>query len=319
VSDVPAGSFRPTSARDRIVVVGVDESDAAGDALALARLLAAPLDAAVLGVYVHPYGEAQSLLDNEKHSVVTRELAESVRSHMLALGFPVEDRTLRLVADRSPAGGLQRTAESTEAVLIVVGSSRRSRVGRVVPGGTAERLLTGAPCPVAVAPRAFAPHARGISTIGCAFDEREESGAALVWASELATATQSQLRLLAVHVPLPGGAGAVPVGVPLVSVNATLRQTLRSKLADAEDALRGATLSVDSMLLEGDAAEELRQQSSTLDLLVVGSRAYGPARAVLLGSVSSSLLRTAECPVIVVPRPGSRMVEDGIAMREDRD
>ena len=286
-----------------MVVVGVDESDTAGDALALARLLAGPLGATVLGVHVHPYGEAQSLLDDEKHSLVMRELAESVRGHMLALGFPVEDRTLRLVADRSPAAGLQRTAESSEVVLIALGSSRRSGVGRVFPGGTAESLLTGAPCPVAVAPRAFSAPAEGVSVIGCAFDEREESGAALLWASELATATQSQLRLLAVHVPLPGGAVAVPVGVPLVSVNATLRRALGGKLADTENELRDGAISVESMLLEGDAVEELRQQSSTLDLLVVGSRAYGPARAVLLGSVSSSLLRTAECPVIVVPRP----------------
>jgi len=35
----------------------------------------------------------------------------------------------------------------------------------------------------------------------------------------------------------------------------------------------------------------------------VGSRGYGPLRRVLLGSVSTELIRTAPCPVIVHPRP----------------
>ena len=39
-----------------------------------------------------------------------------------------------------------------------------------------------------------------------------------------------------------------------------------------------------------------------MDLLVVGSRGYGPLRRVLLGSVSSELMHSAPCPVMVVPR-----------------
>ena len=37
-------------------------------------------------------------------------------------------------------------------------------------------------------------------------------------------------------------------------------------------------------------------------LLVVGSRGYGPLRRVLLGSVSTELVRSAPCPLIVTPR-----------------
>jgi hypothetical protein len=36
--------------------------------------------------------------------------------------------------------------------------------------------------------------------------------------------------------------------------------------------------------------------------LVVGSRGYGPLRAALLGSVSSALVRSAQSPLVVVPR-----------------
>ncbi len=37
-------------------------------------------------------------------------------------------------------------------------------------------------------------------------------------------------------------------------------------------------------------------------ILVVGSRGYGPLRRVLLGSVSTQLVKSAPCPVLVVPR-----------------
>jgi hypothetical protein len=42
--------------------------------------------------------------------------------------------------------------------------------------------------------------------------------------------------------------------------------------------------------------------TDNLDLLVCGSRGYGPVRAVLLGSVSREVISAALCPVIVLPR-----------------
>ena len=51
-----------------------------------------------------------------------------------------------------------------------------------------------------------------------------------------------------------------------------------------------------------DPAEVLAKRSTDLDLLIIGSRGYGPLRAVLVGGVSGRVLRSAQCPVIVVPR-----------------
>ena len=59
---------------------------------------------------------------------------------------------------------------------------------------------------------------------------------------------------------------------------------------------------VDGELIEGDAVDVLRERSEALDLLVMGSRAYGPLRRTLLGSVSHGLLVDCLCPVLVVPR-----------------
>jgi nucleotide-binding universal stress UspA family protein len=56
-------------------------------------------------------------------------------------------------------------------------------------------------------------------------------------------------------------------------------------------------------LLEGDVVEELAAlDDHECDLLVCGSRGYGPVRRVLLGGVSRQLVRRAACPVVIVPR-----------------
>ena len=52
----------------------------------------------------------------------------------------------------------------------------------------------------------------------------------------------------------------------------------------------------------GDPVDVLVRLSEHLDLLVCGSRGYGPVRAVLLGAVSGRIVTDARCPVAVVPR-----------------
>ena len=64
-------------------------------------------------------------------------------------GLPDRDQvTIRAIPSDSAARALSEVAEAEHADLIVVGSSRRSKLGRLLPGTTAERLLRDAPCPV---------------------------------------------------------------------------------------------------------------------------------------------------------------------------
>jgi nucleotide-binding universal stress UspA family protein len=53
-------------------------------------------------------------------------------------------------------------------------------------------------------------------------------------------------------------------------------------------------------LVEGDPADELVAMSHAAALIVVGTRGLGSFRGMLLGSVSSDVLRAATCPVLVV-------------------
>src|SRR6185436_12526898 len=94
------------------------------------------------------------------------------------IGETTRMRTLA-IAEVSPAKGIQTVAAKEGASLIVIGSSGRGGTGRVLAGTTAERLLHGAPCPVAVAPAGYAATDHAIATIAVGYDGSPESEAAL--------------------------------------------------------------------------------------------------------------------------------------------
>ena len=68
-----------------------------------------------------------------------------------------------------------------------------------------------------------------------------------------------------------------------------------------------AEIEATAEVAEGDAVNVLATlDRRDADLLVCGARGYGPLRRVLLGGVSSRLLRRAACPLLVVPRRAER-------------
>ena len=75
----------------------------------------------------------------------------------------------------------------------------------------------------------------------------------------------------------------------------------------------------ETKLAEGDPAAVLADQGVELDLLVLGSRGYGPVRATLLGAVSAEVMRTAPCPVVVTPREAGPAKDDEVTMRAGID
>ncbi len=61
------------------------------------------------------------------------------------------------------------------------------------------------------------------------------------------------------------------------------------------------------------ALQSLRRLTEHVDLLVCGSRGYGPVRAVLLGAVSRRIVTEARCPVAVLPHGRGSRLESLIA------
>ena len=68
----------------------------------------------------------------------------------------------------------------------------------------------------------------------------------------------------------------------------------------------------------GFPAEELGVYSASLDLLIVGSRGYGPMGRLIHGSTSQQLAHTARCPLLVLTRAG-RAIETPEAAEGGRD
>jgi nucleotide-binding universal stress UspA family protein len=79
------------------------------------------------------------------------------------------------------------------------------------------------------------------------------------------------------------------------------RHTVEGGLTWALDQLPGNVVTTADAHV-GSPAVELASASEELDLLVCGSRGRGPAKALLLGSVTERLLRSAACPLLIVPR-----------------
>jgi nucleotide-binding universal stress UspA family protein len=269
------------------LLIGTDGSERSADAIALGALLAPVFAAEPVLLHAHPDGDLASLVGDGEYERLVRGVIE-----------------LMLVEDRSPAAALQTAAERDTVAAIVLGSSHRGPLGRVVPGGVAERLLAGAPCPVVVAPAGFAARQPlGGGSIGCGFDGSAEASKALRTAVRLAKADGGPLVVIGVHERLAFGQLSVLGEDASTTVNQRLEAQLAERLRRAVDET-GLGVDATAGLREGDAASVLAAESAGLGLPVVGWRGHGPIGSVLLGSVASPLLPTASRPVMVVPRNG---------------
>jgi len=202
----------------------------------------------------------------------------------------------------SPADTFQALAEQGEADLLVLGSTHRAHIGSVAPGSVAERLLHGARCRLLIAPRGYGreDHSQDrLRVVAIGYDGMAESQAALDEAARLATKFGGAMKVIGVITPIP----------PMASAAAA--RSGAGEGPDFETRLHGAVAELPSelralpVIVKGDPVEKLLEAAGVgVDLLVLGSRGFGPVMRLLIGSVSSRVIRGAPCPVMVVPRPG---------------
>lgn len=278
----------------RRVMVGFDGSPGAFDALALMHDLAP--DATAVLIYVPPHEDPVA-----KHYRLIEVEGPAVTAHFFTAasealqGTKVEPRAY---AGASPAHVLCDLTEREDFDLAVVGSPHRSVIGRALIGSVGEALLHGSRVPVVLAPRGYAggDHAPP-RRIAVAYDTTPESDAAMRHAEAMALATGAGLEVLTV-VALPGGASDALVESRSSRV---APYPLVEEAAERVD----ERVEVRTRMLRGPIAGALADacQEDEADLLVVGSRDYGPLRRALLGSVSNQLIHIAPCPVLLVPRP----------------
>jgi nucleotide-binding universal stress UspA family protein len=291
------------------LIIGFDGSPSARDAVALGRRLAEVTGAKPTVVYV--YG-LTPLSPAVRPPPSLREAAErtldEAREHLS--GIP--GATFRALAETSPARALHAAAEEADAALIVVGSTHRHALQRVVPGTTADQVVHAAPCAVAVAPRGYAGREREhFGVVGAAVDGGDETDRIARVAAGIARGAAAALRLITVTGAREpeGQLYAGPLGYR--ASRDAMREQMTITLGRAASAA-GAGLRVELTPLEGHAADALVGASHELDLLIVGSRGFGPLRRVVLGSVSSRVMWRSACPALVIPRRTAEQFDERV-------
>ena len=282
------------------IVAGYDGTEGARDGLALALVLARSLERSIEVVSVLTYLPASTLAEYEaKLAGDERRLAEEAHEALPGL----EVATL-MIPSKSAPRELHDLAEARSAALIAIGSTHRGRLGRVFPGTAADRLLTAAPCPVAVAPRGYRSTEPSLERLLVAFDGSGEANVALDAAVVLSQRTGASIEAIAVAELRSVSAVAWGSGGG-TAVTRLLEQETMQAQSNIDEAIARCPAGVPvtgRVVTDFDPRSVLEEASADADLLLVGSRGYGPLGRVLLGSVSFAVVRSAACPVIVTPR-----------------
>jgi nucleotide-binding universal stress UspA family protein len=280
------------------VVVGVDESDGAAEALKWA-IHEADARGAVLTAVL-----AWSWLD--QHHIYRSEPFDPAFDEDDALG--TLERIVARTLDDVPPGislravnalaGRGLVEAAAEADLLVVGARGLGGFKGLLVGSVSQYCLHHAPCPVAVVKPADGP-AGDLERIVVGVDGSTTSQRALGWALDAARAHRA--RVTVVHAWHPSYVS--PADAYLISRADVLERTARTLLAEAVDQAddRGLAGRIERTLVMGTAAGAVLEAADEADLIVIGSRQQGAAGSFFLGSVSLQVIHHAECSVVVVP------------------
>jgi nucleotide-binding universal stress UspA family protein len=286
----------------RNVLIGVDGSPTGRDAIALASALVDPggrVTFAHVRVAFHASGRPFHGAPGAGGAADGEPAAGLLETERRAAGVRAE---LVEVSESSVGRGLHGLAEELEADLLVLGSCSHGPVGRTLVGDDTRASLNGAPCAVAVAPRGYATHPQALTAVGVGCDFSDASHAAVAVGREIAA--RHGATLVGLHVL------AQPIGAYAAPMPADWGEILERDRKAAEDRL-AAIEGIDGSAVYGIPGQELEAFGDRVNLLVVGSRSYGPVRRLMFGSTSNGLARHARCPLLVLPRAITISATDG--------
>ena len=124
------------------ILVGFDGTNAAKEAIALAEQHARIFDATIILAYSMVGGPevprkdfeiAENSLEHQKNALIDKKLT---------------CKTIMSVRGLEAGEDLVRLAEEHQADEVIIGVRRRSKVGKIIFGSTAQFVVLNAPCPV---------------------------------------------------------------------------------------------------------------------------------------------------------------------------
>ncbi|MCW2746941.1 MAG: hypothetical protein JWP10_83 [Nocardioidaceae bacterium] len=283
------------------VVVGYEGGSTGLDALAFANRWSLASGDALTVVTVHPGAAALGAGRVDAEWVAyAREEADRLLAEAKTLVDPAIEATFARIDSGSAAHGLSDMVEvDGERALLVLGSQRSRGLRRTFPGSTAERLLQGSPVPVVMVPWGYDDIDPGpLTAIAVAYVDTPDGRAAFNYAAQIAQKLSAHLTVVSV---VPDTRVVPGLGEPRL-FGPSQRQGYLDSL-DAIIATAPEGLAVRGELRNGPVVDALTELSlDDFDILVCGSRGYGPIRRVFLGGVSSRIVRHSKIPVLLVPR-----------------
>ena len=291
-------TFEPTVAPTGPILVATDVSPASDAAFPMARVLAAALNVPVEVVTAMqpttmptfafdavPYPMlAEPHLAEGRLSMIDRQMARTVPSKT---PWPVRVRV------GEPLHEIVDHARGIDARVIVVGRGRHSAIGRTFGGESVLRLLQLGDTPVlAVDP--------GVEALPKQVVMATDFSAFSLYAAQVASSMIA-----------PGATVRLVHVAPLLSdADGTLREYAAGYTKEAEkgfalftEHLASFGFTLETVTLHGNPSDRLIEYCDTInaDLVVTATHGYGFLRRMVLGSVTTELVRSAPCSVLCVP------------------
>lgn len=278
------------------IIVGVDESPGAADALRWAAREARIRHWDLTAVMAWGFLDQHHLDDEGFSPEYGAEAAARTLHELLRRADPDDVAVIdeRVVCDL-PARAL--ISASVDADLLVVGARGLGGFKGMLLGSVSQQCAHHATVPVAVI--RGAEHTGRSNHIVVGIDGSAGSRRALDWALDEARARHATVTV--VHAWQPAFTGGLEFVAPIDDETLGLRakDTVEAALAAANTA--GLPRPVETKIVTGSPASAILDAATDASLAVVGTRGLGGFSALLLGSVSQHVLHHATGPVVVVP------------------
>ncbi len=289
----------------KTILVAIDPRPASQSAFQQSLRLAQFLKARLIAVSVTPRYEGNMhrwKIGNaeEQLNQPFRECLESVQRAAAAQGQAV--RTIHAVGD--PVEEIVRVAEEENVGLALMGYPKRSRLERVLLGGTAAKLIGRSPCDVLMIPENAAIN---FTRILVGVDGSRYSMEAGQRALELALAFGGEVHALTVlDIPLERSF--------LYGVLEEARQKSFPPLQTLAGQGERLGVRVTTEIVHGAPYNAIVEYSeaNSIDLIVLGTYGRSALSNMLIGSVVERVASISPVPTLVVKRLGENGVRDVI-------
>jgi len=230
-----------------------------------------------------------------------REFLEEQAERLRSAGGTVTGAHLK---KGRPADEIAGLAEELGASLIAMGSRGLGTIKRLVVGSVSEGVVSRAPCPILVmrgGEGAWPP-----TRIIVGADLSEDAKKASELAMTIGGALGAEVMLVLAYERRMTTSRGMGDPRPLIEADRARDQAWEalSQLSAGLKSVVGASPKRQVILGEAAAViQEAAEEGEQPTLVVVGRRGRGAVARFALGSVSSAVLRSVSCPVLIVPPP----------------